>query len=57
MEFSLYPGEKIEKINDGLMVIRHPAHLPYGSDALLLAGYLRGGARKRAAELGAGTGA
>ena len=55
MKTGLQPNEKIEKINDGLSVIRHPAHLPFSSDALLLAGYLRSG--KRAAELGAGTGA
>lgn len=52
----LKAGERIERINDGLRVIRAPGHLPFGSDALLLAGFLPGG-RTLAAELGAGTGA
>ena len=51
----LLPGERIETVNDGLKLIRHPDHLPFGSDALLLAGYLGKGVR--AAELGAGCGA
>lgn len=51
----LLPGERVETVNDGLLLIRHPDHLPFGSDALLLAGYL--GKGTAAAELGAGCGA
>ena len=57
MNEQLKENEKIEEINDGLRVIRSPGQLPFGTDALLLASFLRGGARKKAAELGAGTGA
>ena len=45
---------KLEKINDDLVIYSDTEHLKYGTDALLLAGYLK--KSSRAAELGAGNG-
>lgn len=45
---------KLEKINDDLTIYSDTEHLKYGTDALLLAGYLKKGTH--AAELGAGNG-
>ena len=50
----LKENEKLYTVNDGLQLIQNTNHLLFGSDALLLAGYLR--KAERAAELGAGNG-
>ena len=51
-DFRLKENEKLYTVNDGLQLIQNANHLLFGSDALLLAGYLR--KAERAAELGAG---
>jgi tRNA1Val (adenine37-N6)-methyltransferase len=51
----LYDGERIDYVNDALSLIQKPNGLTFGTDALLLAGYMR----TRGAdglELGAGSG-
>ena len=50
----LKENERIDTVNDGLRLITNIGHLAFGTDALLLAGYL--GKGERAAELGAGNG-
>ena len=50
----LKENERIDTVNDGLRLISNEGHLAFGSDALLLAGYL--GKGENAAELGAGNG-
>ncbi len=45
-----------QRVNDGIMLLSYPEGLSLGTDSLLLASFIRGGERLRAAELGAGTG-
>ena len=54
MCLELKENEKIDEINDGLRLISNVGHLAFGTDALLLAGYL--GKGNAAVELGAGNG-
>lgn len=54
-EPALSKDEYLDVINDGLSLVGKRTHLKFGTDALLLAGYLR--RSRRAAELGAGNGA
>ncbi len=51
----LMPGERIDFVNDDLSLIQKPDGLTFGTDALLLAGYIKGG-YKIGAELGGGSG-
>ena len=48
-------GERIDYVNDSLSLIQDPEGLTFGTDALLLAGYIEKG-YSNALELGAGTG-
>ena len=47
--------ERCDFVNDKLNLIQHTDGLTFGTDALLLAGYI-GGKYKRGCELGSGTG-
>ncbi len=48
--------ERLDRINGNLVLTQKRAGLCYGTDALLLAAYMRGRKNGRAVELGAGTG-
>ncbi len=48
--------EKLECVNFGLEILQKKRGLTYGTDALLLAAYVRGRTSGRAADLGAGSG-
>ena len=52
---TLFPGERIDYVNDSLSLIQKPEGLTFGTDALLLAGYVSG-KHKNGYELGAGSG-
>ncbi len=43
-------------VNDGLRLCRHPDQLPFGTDALLLAAFLKAEVNGMAADLGSGSG-
>ena len=51
----LFEGERIDYVNDSLSLIQKPEGLTFGTDALLLAGYVSG-RHKCGFELGAGSG-
>ena len=51
----LYENERIDYVNDKLSLIQKTDGLTFGTDALLLAGYISGGYRV-GVELGGGTG-
>lgn len=48
--------ERLDIVNDGIKLIQRKNGLVFGSDALLLAGYIKGNPRFTCAELGGGTG-
>ena len=52
---NLYDNERIDAVNDSLSLIQKPDGLTFGTDALLLAGYITG-KHRIGAELGAGSG-
>ena len=45
-----------DRVNDNLTLMQYTDGLTFGTDALLLAAYVKGGAKSRALELGGGTG-
>ena len=51
----LYEGERVDEVNDKIKLIQKTDGLTFGTDALLLAGYV-GGRSARGLELGAGSG-
>lgn len=51
----LFDGERIDEVNDKLKLIQKPEGLTFGTDALLLAGYVSGKS-KLGLELGSGSG-
>lgn len=51
----IYSNERLDSVNDSLSLIQKPEGLTFGTDALLLAGYVQG-KHKRGAELGGGSG-
>lgn len=51
----LYDNERIDEVNDNLSLIQKTDGLTFGTDALLLAGYITG-KHKHACELGGGSG-
>ena len=51
----LYENEKLLEANDSLRLIQKTDGLTFGTDALLLAGYITG-SHTKAIELGGGTG-
>ena len=52
----LLPGERLDEVNFRVRLIQKPEGLTFGTDALLLAGYLHARPTDRAAELGGGSG-
>ncbi|MBQ8642264.1 MAG: methyltransferase [Clostridia bacterium] len=55
-ELHLLPGERLDNINENLRLIQKTDGLTFGTDAYLLAAFLRSSARASGAELGGGTG-
>ena len=55
MDIKLFEGERIDEVNDKLRLIQNEKGLTFGTDALLLAAYIKRG-YKNALELGGGTG-
>lgn len=51
----IYDGERIDEVNDKIKLIQKTDGLTFGTDALLLAGYI-GGKSMRGLELGSGSG-
>ena len=52
----LLPGERLDSINENLRLIQKTDGLTFGTDAYLLAAFLRSGSKTMSAELGGGTG-
>lgn len=52
----LKDGERLDKVNEQLTIIQKKDGLTFGTDAFMLASFIKGNPRHRAAELGAGTG-
>lgn len=52
----LFDGERLDVVNDNITLIQKKNGLTFGTDALLLAAFLRNGAKLTALDLGAGTG-
>ena len=55
-DIRLCEGETVTEVNDNISLIQNPKGLTFGTDALLLAGYIRRSPKAAAAELGAGSG-
>ncbi len=55
-EITLLSDERIDVVNEQLRLIQKKQGLTYGTDAFLLASYIRTNPRARAVELGSGTG-
>lgn len=53
---TLLPDERLDVVNENITLIQKKNGLTFGTDALLLAAFARGGAGRRAVDLGAGTG-
>lgn len=56
MHLTPLPDERLDRINDNLSLLQKRDGLTFGTDAYLLAAYLRPMHRARAADLGCGTG-
>lgn len=54
--FELSPDERIDTVNEGIRLIQKTRGLTFGTDAYLLAAYVRTHPRARAVDLGSGTG-
>lgn len=52
----LLPGETLTAVNDGIRLIQQPEGLTFGTDALLLASFLRRAPHSIGLEIGCGTG-
>ena len=52
----LFPNERLDKVNENLTLIQKKDGLTFGTDAFLLASFIKASPSKKAAELGAGTG-
>ncbi len=50
------PGENIDIVNDSISLIQNSNYFKFGTDSLLLAGFIFGKSYKKAAELGCGSG-
>ena len=48
--------ERLDQVNENIVLIQKKQGLTFGTDAYLLAAYMKGSPKKRAVELGAGTG-
>ena len=55
-DLELLDGERLDEVNENLRLISKTDGLTFGTDAYLLAAFIRPQGRARAAELGAGTG-
>ena len=55
-DIELFEGERLDDVNESLRLISKTDGLTFGTDAYLLASFIRPQGRARAAELGAGTG-
>ena len=55
-EVPVYGDERVDEVNERLTLIQKTSGLTFGTDAYLLAAFLRPSRRARAVELGAGTG-
>ena len=53
---TLLPNERIDEVNENLSLIQKKDGLTFGTDAFLLASFIKSAPSKKAAELGAGTG-
>jgi tRNA1Val (adenine37-N6)-methyltransferase len=51
----LFPNERLDKVNENLTLIQKKDGLTFGTDAFLLASFIKSAPSKKAAELGAGT--
>jgi tRNA1Val (adenine37-N6)-methyltransferase len=56
MTVPVHENETVTAVNDGIELIQNPAGLTFGTDALLLAAFVRRNPRATAAEFGSGTG-
>lgn len=52
----LAPNERLDKVNENLTLIQKTDGLTFGTDAFLLASFIKRASKKQAAELGSGTG-
>ena len=52
----LLPNERLDKVNENITLIQKKDGLTFGTDAFLLASFIKSTPSKTAAELGAGTG-
>ena len=55
-ETTVRADERVDRVNENIELIQKKGGLTFGTDAYLLAAYMKGGRDKRAAELGTGTG-
>ena len=53
---TLAPDERLDVVNESIRLIQKKQGLPYGTDAFLLAAFIRPMPRVHAVELGGGTG-
>lgn len=53
---TLLPNERLDEVNENLSLIQKKDGLTFGTDAFLLASFIKSAPSKKAAELGAGTG-
>lgn len=56
MAIELLDGERLDEVNEDITLIQKKDGLTFGTDAYLLAAFMKGAARQRAVELGTGTG-
>ena len=56
LDISLAPDERLDEVNEKLTLIQKKDGLTFGTDAFLLAAFIKQQKYARAAELGAGTG-
>lgn len=52
----LYDGERLDQVNENIVLIQKKDGLTFGTDAFLLSAFIKSASSKKAAELGAGTG-
>lgn len=55
-ELTLLPDERLDEVNENIKLIQKKNGLTFGTDAFLLASFIKAAPRKSAAELGSGTG-
>ncbi len=55
-EMTCRADERLDRVNENIVLIQKKQGLTFGTDAYLLAAYMKGSARKHAVELGTGTG-